>query len=94
MMIVILYLLPKQQNIYIFVVIPIQVCGTHLLLAYYVTGSKFAVDINSKGSLAGSYTTMKKWISDHSKEPMNYSWESDVVTFFDNNQVYNFNYYV
>ena len=58
------------------------------LLSYYVCGSKTAIQFSSKGSPAGSYSTILNWISDHSQEPLKCPASGDVVTFFDNNQVY------
>ena len=64
---------------------PISFCQN--LLTYYVTGSKFAAQINSRGSPSGSYATIKKWIADHAVQPLTCPDDTDVVTFFDNNQV-------
>lgn len=57
------------------------------MITYFVTGSKLACDINASCSPAGSYTTVLNWIREASSSRIEVENETDVVTFFDNNQV-------
>ena len=56
------------------------------LLAYYLTVSRAVVTLDA-GYPSSSYTGIQCWIKDHSKEELVCPANSDVVTFFDNNQV-------
>ena len=56
--------------------------------SYYITGSKSALTLATKGSPCGSYTTIQSWIADQGKEEIHCPQDPDVVTFFDNNQVF------
>ncbi|XP_078336984.1 uncharacterized protein LOC144626577 [Crassostrea virginica] len=55
--------------------------------SYYITGSKSALTLATKGSPCWSYTTIQSWIADQGKEEIHCPQDPDVVTFFDNNQV-------
>lgn len=52
-----------------------------LLIDFHFLGSKDGVAIVSACS------PVLKWLSDHSKEKIPFPKESDVISFFDNNQV-------
>ena len=56
--------------------------------SYYITGTKSALTLGTKGSPCGSYTTIQSWIADQGKEEIHCPQDPDVVTFFDNNQVF------
>lgn len=53
-------------------------------------GSKEAINIASASSPSGSYTSILRWLKAHSKDKINIPQTSDVISFFDNNQVLNF----
>ena len=55
--------------------------------SYYITGSKSALTLATKGIPCRSYTTIQSWIADQGKEKIHCPQDPDVVTFFDNNQV-------
>ena len=54
--------------------------------SYYITGSKSALTLATKGSPCRSYTTIQIWIADQGKGEIHCSQDPNVVT-FDNNQV-------
>lgn len=64
------------------------------LMAYFATGSKSVTTLNSASTPSGCYTTLSSWIKDHAKEKITCPSDHDVVTFFDNNQVKNFKFYI
>jgi hypothetical protein len=50
-------------------------------------GSKDSVGIVSACSPGGSYTMVLRWLNDHSMEKIDFPQDTDVISFFDNNQV-------
>ncbi|XP_062603684.1 uncharacterized protein LOC134265484 [Saccostrea cucullata] len=61
--------------------------GAFMHFRFYITGSKSALTLSTKGSPSGSYTTVQNWIADQGKQKIQCPQHADVVTFFDNNQV-------
>ncbi|XP_062600641.1 uncharacterized protein LOC134262278, partial [Saccostrea cucullata] len=57
------------------------------LIGFYITGSKSALTLSTKGSSSGSYSTVQNWIADQGKQKIQCPQHADVVyTFFNNNQ--------
>lgn len=63
--------------------------GAIIYYRFYITGSKSALTLSTKGSPSGSYSTVQNWIVDQGKQSIQCPQHADVVTFFDNNQVPN-----
>lgn len=63
--------------------------GAIIYYRFYITGSKSALTLSTKGSPSGSYSTVQNWIADQGKQSIQCPQHADVVTFFDNNQVPN-----
>ena len=57
------------------------------LISYFITGSRTVVELKSKYSPSGSYTTLMKYLDKHSKESNTPPNDKDIVIYFDNNQV-------
>ncbi|XP_062590242.1 uncharacterized protein LOC134251838 [Saccostrea cucullata] len=57
------------------------------LLIYTKTGSKEGVNVASAASPSGSYTSILNWLKANSQEKIKIPDNSDVISFFDNNQV-------
>nr|XP_022289927.1 uncharacterized protein LOC111101643 isoform X2 [Crassostrea virginica] len=57
------------------------------LLIYSKTGSKEGTCIATASSPSGSYTTILGWLKAHSQDRIKIPESSDVISFFDNNQV-------
>jgi hypothetical protein len=62
-------------------------CFASNLLTYFVSGSKTACTINSSTYPSGCYTTVLNWAKHQADVPIIVPGESDVITYFDNNQV-------
>ncbi|XP_069103763.1 uncharacterized protein [Argopecten irradians] len=67
---------------------------TSSLIIYFLTGSKSAVQINAATSPSGSYSSLLNWIKSYSTIPVACPHTSDIVTYFDNNQVLSRNWRV
>ncbi|XP_062608370.1 uncharacterized protein LOC134270197 [Saccostrea cucullata] len=57
------------------------------LLIYTKTGSKEGVNVASAATPSGSYTSILNWLKANSQEKIKIPDNSDVISFFDNNQV-------
>lgn len=62
-------------------------CFSNNLVLYFLTKSKKAVNLWGSLGPYGSYTTLMKWLSRQSMQPLQRPVDGDVITFFDNNQV-------
>ena len=56
------------------------------LMVYFSSRSKFAVNVLSKNGPYASYRTLMNWIEEQGSVPLAAP-ETDVITFFDNNQI-------
>lgn len=65
-------------------VAPLPFCKN--LLCYYISGSKLISQLNNRQEAAGSYSSLKRWLKNISKEPASTPDNYDIITFFDNSQ--------
>ena len=57
------------------------------LISHFITGSKSVIELRSRYSPSGSYPTILKYLDKYSKEKLSFPQSSDLIVFFDNNQV-------
>ena len=57
------------------------------LISYFMTGSRTLVEVRSRYSPSGSYTTLLKYLDKYSQHRNEIPKDKDIVIFFDNNQV-------
>lgn len=55
--------------------------GAIIHFRFYITGSKSALTLSTKGSPSGSYSTVQNWIADQGKQHIQCPQHADVVTF-------------
>ena len=64
------------------------------LISYYISESKIICSLNNSTSPAGSYPTIRNWISKQNEQPLKSPESCDILTFFDNNQIISRNWRV
>jgi hypothetical protein len=58
-----------------------------IVIDFQFIGSKDGVAIGSACSPGGSYSSVLNWLNDHSEQKIQFPRKSDIISFFDNNQV-------
>ena len=64
------------------------------LIFYFICGSKTLVSLLSSACPSVSFTSVLNWFKERTPTPLIYSEHSDVITYFDNNQVLARNWHV
>ena len=58
-----------------------------VLILYFISGTRTLVDVRSRYSPSGFYTTLMKYLDKYSQHRYEIPIDKDIVIFYDNNQV-------